>query len=80
MLFLLIPIGWVGIMAMFMALCHTAARAEAGTRVQGEAAVEDPVRIRRRGARARGRGMRLDRGERQGSHARAAGVARDWQP
>jgi hypothetical protein len=52
MLFVLISTAWLLIMALFVAVCHAAARGDAVLDVQLDAAKQgdDAVRVRRRGA------------------------------
>lgn len=51
MLLVLIPTVWLLIMALFVAVCHAAARGDAVPAVQLEAGTHAPVRRQRRRAR-----------------------------
>jgi hypothetical protein len=70
-LLVLIPTVWLLIMALFVAVCHTAARGDAVPAVQFEAGTQAPVRLQRRRARLHWAGARSRASDRRAPVARS---------
>ena len=71
MLIVLIPAAWLLIMALFVAICHAAARGDAAPAVQFEAGTQAPVSLQRRRARRHWAGVRSTASDRLAPVARS---------